>query len=179
MRILITLLALAVTITTSAQQKVNKKPALKKPVKQVQPLTVIRAVKMQDVVNLIDSSTTPLIVNFWATWCGPCVEEIPYFEKIVAEHAKDSIKLILVSLDFNYDYKTGQLDKFVARQKYASEIIWLSENNADTICPMIDKKWDGNIPASLMINNKKGYRMFYPNQLREARFRLEVEALVK
>lgn len=181
MKILLSVLSLMLAATVFAQKPASKavKVQAKKSIVKTKAIPQIRAVQMQNVVSIIDSSTTPLIVNFWASWCAPCVEEIPYFESIVAEHAKDSIKLLLVSLDFKNDYQKVLLDSFVSKHKYKSQVVWLSENNADIICPMIDKKWDGNIPASLMVNNKTGYRMFYGNQLKEARFKLEVEALIK
>lgn len=177
MKTLVTIIALALAININAQTKTAKQKSTTQ--KTVAPKTTIRSVKMQDVVNIIDSSTHPIIVNFWATWCPPCVEEIPYFESITKEYAKDSVELILVSLDFADDYKKGKIDAFAKRQGYTSRILWLSETNADIICPMIDAKWDGNIPASLMVNNKTNYRAFFGMQLREERFKMEVEKLVK
>ena len=40
------------------------------------------------------------VVNFWATWCAPCVTELPYFEKLAKEYKSGDVKFVLVSLDF-------------------------------------------------------------------------------
>jgi len=40
------------------------------------------------------------VINFWATWCAPCIKELPYFEKIKQEYAHKNVEVLLVSLDF-------------------------------------------------------------------------------
>src|SRR5690606_6809447 len=40
------------------------------------------------------------VINFWATWCKPCIKELPAFEKIASEYADKKVKVLLVSLDF-------------------------------------------------------------------------------
>ena len=138
----------------------------------------IKAVKMDDVVKMIETSTEPIIVNFWATWCAPCVHEIPWFEKNVYTTDGAKVKLVLVSLDFKEDFPAN-LKAFVQKNKYQSQVVWLSETNADSFCPKIDKSWDGAIPASLFVNNKTKYRKFYGRQLTEEQFKLELKEVVK
>jgi thiol-disulfide isomerase/thioredoxin len=127
---------------------------------------------------MIDTSTSPLIVNFWASWCQPCIHEIPWFEKAVAEVKEKNVKIVLVSLDFATDYNNKTLQQFVKKNGYQSKVVWLDETNADKFCPKIDSSWDGSIPVTLMVNNKKKYRQFYEFQLKEDRFKLELDKLV-
>ena len=42
----------------------------------------IKKVKITDVLNIADTSTVPVVINFFATWCRPCVQELPWFEMI-------------------------------------------------------------------------------------------------
>jgi thiol-disulfide isomerase/thioredoxin len=137
----------------------------------------IRKLKIDQLVKMIDTSSVPLVVTFWATWCGPCVREIPWFEKAVAAYGK-KVKLVLVSIDFAEDYPKG-ISAFVKKNKYASQVVWLNETDADLFCPRIDKAWDGAIPATVMVNNKTGYRQFFGQQLPEERFKLELVKLVE
>jgi thiol-disulfide isomerase/thioredoxin len=137
----------------------------------------IKKLKIDQLVKMIDTSSVPLVVNFWATWCGPCIREIPWFEKAVGTYGK-KVKLLLVSIDFAEDYPKGISD-FIQKNKYASQVVWLNETNADLFCPKIDPSWDGAIPATLMINNKKKYRQFFGQQLPEERFKLELSKLVE
>ena len=71
-----------------------------------------------------------LIINFWATFCKPCVEEIPDLIKLSKQCKKEKVTLYLVSLDLK-DYYPKKIQKFVAQKKYAANIAWLNESNAD------------------------------------------------
>src|SRR5689334_14372007 len=76
----------------------------------------VRRIKIADLEKTIRESKTPLIINFWATYCVPCLEEIPYFEKAVRKHVKDSVRLLLVSLDLREDY--GKIKPFAVKRKF-------------------------------------------------------------
>lgn len=138
----------------------------------------IKKVKIKDVVNMIDTTQHPLVVNFWASWCQPCVHEIPWFEKAVAELKDKNVELILVSLDFRTSYPK-ELLSFITKKGYTSRIVWLDETNADYFCPLIDEKWDGNIPVTIMVNHKKNYRQFFSEQIPEAKLKFELKKLVE
>lgn len=137
----------------------------------------IQRVKMDDVMKIADTSSVPVVVNFWATWCAPCVHEIPWFEKNVYA-SQQPVKLLLVSLDFKEDYPAG-IAAFAQKRNYRSQIVWLEETNADSFCPKVDSTWEGAIPASLFINKAKGYRKFVGRQLTEPQFQAELAALLK
>src|SRR5471030_1494136 len=102
----------------------------------------VKKIKMKELLHLIDTSKTPLVINFWATWCGPCIREIPWFEKNIREFAGKKVKLILVSLDFGDEYPKG-IAEFAKKNGYQAEIYWLNETNAEEFCPQIDKTWQG------------------------------------
>ena len=137
----------------------------------------IRRVKITDVEKIIAESTTPLVINMWATWCIPCIEELPYFLEEVKAHKKDSIQLLLVSLDFKESFPEG-IEKFVDKRKIDATVLWLDETNADYFCPKIDNKWSGAIPATLFINNKKSYRKFVEDQLSHEALKKEIMAIL-
>lgn len=137
----------------------------------------IQKVKITDLEKTINESKTPLIVNFWATWCMPCIEEIPYFQEEARKHNADSLQLILVSLDMKETYPQ-KLTSFVQKRKITSTVQWLDETNADYFCPKVDEKWSGAIPASLFVNNNKGYRKFVEEQLSHDELKAEIKALL-
>jgi len=138
----------------------------------------IKKIKMDELIKMIDTSKIPLVINFWASWCGPCVREIPWFEKNVAAMADKKIKLVLVSIDFPDDYPKN-IQAFARKNGYHSEIVWLNETNTEEFCPKIDKSWDGSIPVTLMVNNKKKYRQFFSHQLPEEKLTLELKKLAE
>jgi thiol-disulfide isomerase/thioredoxin len=142
----------------------------------------IRRVSAIDLESYIAKSDKPMIINMWATWCQPCIAELPYFLEEVNRHNSsspaDSIGLLLVSLDFKESYPEGIL-AFAAKRKVDATIVWLDETNADYFCPKVDSKWSGAIPATLFINNKTGYRKFVEEQLSHAQLKEEIMAILK
>ncbi|MEE4256990.1 MAG: TlpA disulfide reductase family protein [Bacteroidales bacterium] len=94
------------------------------------------------------SDDTLRIFNFWATWCVPCVKELPYFEKVNTEYASQNVKVILISLDFIEDLETA-LIPFMKKHGLGSEVVLLDDPDANRWIPMVDPDWDGAIPVTL------------------------------
>lgn len=139
---------------------------------------VIKSVKAADLEKIIAESKTPLIINLWATWCKPCIEEIPYFLEEIKDHKNDSLKILLVSLDFKEAFPDG-ISTFAAKRKFIAPIVWLDETDADYFAPKIDAKWSGAIPATLFINNKTGYHKFVEEQISPEKLKEEIRAMLK
>ncbi len=139
-------------------------------------VSVIRKVKAADVKVMIDSSNGPTIVNFWATWCGPCVRELAYFDSIINTR-NVAVRLILVSLDFPASYPK-RLSEFVKKHRYKGEVVYLNETNADVFIPIIESKWNGAIPASIFLDNSKLRYEMFNMQLTRQRFSLELDKLI-
>jgi thiol-disulfide isomerase/thioredoxin len=107
---------------------------------------------------LSQQNDTIYVVNFWATWCVPCVEELPNFEKITQKYKIDKIKVILVSLDFGKDINTRLLP-FIARKKIKSKVIVMREPDANSWIPNVDESWSGALPATVIY--KGAQRAFF------------------
>lgn len=137
----------------------------------------IQKIRITDLEKIIAESKEPLIINMWATWCGPCVEELPYFLDEWKENKEKGLKLILVSLDFADAYP-GKIEKFMSRRKIKPPVMWLNETNADYFCPKIDPRWSGAIPASLFINNETGYRSFHEGQMSHKQLKKEIDIIM-
>ena len=98
------------------------------------------------------------VVNFWATWCAPCVKELPYFEKIKKDYADKNVEVLLVSLDFPKQVEK-KLIPFIKKKKLQSEVVLLDDVNEDVWIKAIDESWSGAIPATIIYNanNRKFY----------------------
>ena len=138
----------------------------------------IQKIKIKALNDLITISDSVLIINFWATFCKPCVEEIPDLIKFTKKYKKQKVSLYLVSLDLE-DYYPEKIKKFVTKKKYAAKIAWLDESNADYFCPLIDATWSGAIPATLIVNNKIGYKKFYEKQLTPVEIEVAIKAALQ
>ena len=123
--------------------------------------------------RLARPTDTTYVVNFWATWCGPCVQEMPGFERVRTTYANKKVKLLLVSLDY-----ASQLDKkvkpFVLKRGLKSEVILLDETDPNTWLQKVDARWSGSIPFTLIINNKTKRRATFEQPLSEAELTTEL-----
>ena len=133
---------------------------------------------MADVVrSFSNGSDTVYVVNFWATFCKPCVGEIPSFIKVVKKYKGKKVKLLLVSLDLP-GYYPSKIAGFVKKSHFDTNIAWLDETNADIFCPMIDKKWSGAIPATIIVNGKTGYKKFVEDEMSATQFEKELRSAI-
>lgn len=139
------------------------------------PAQQIEKWKITDLESYIRHSDHPLIINFWATYCGPCVKEIPYFQSAAAKY--QGVELILVSLDLP-EYYPAKIASFAKDKQFTAPIAWLNETNADYFCPKIDEQWSGAIPSTLFVNNKTGYRRFFEKELGADEMEANIKALL-
>ena len=101
---------------------------------------------------------TTYVVNFWATWCKPCVKELPAFESLHANYKDQNVKVVLVSLDFPENMNTKVLP-FIERRALQSQVVLLADDDANTWIPKVDENWDGAIPVTLIFKDDE--RHFY------------------
>lgn len=107
------------------------------------------------------------VINFWATWCKPCVAELPYFELINSRYSNDKVEVILVSLDLP-KHVESKLVPFIKRQNIKSQVLLLDDPDANSWIPKVDAEWSGSIPATIIYKggNSKFYEQsFTYNQL--------------
>lgn len=112
------------------------------------------------------------VFNFWATWCAPCVKEMPLFEKLGQQ--RTDVKVTLVSMDLDLDPNPEKVYRFIARKKLQSEVVILNEKDPNSFISQIEKSWSGAIPATLIINSRTGKRKFIEKELHEG----ELEKLI-
>lgn len=134
----------------------------------------LEIIKIGRLKQLIETKSDKVqVINFWATWCAPCVMELPLFEKLNAE-ARANLKITLVSMDLDLDPNPEKVYKFVARKKLTSEVLLLDEKDPNAWIDQVAKEWSGAIPATLVVNTETGKRKFIERQLNEG----ELEKLI-
>lgn len=130
-----------------------------------QRVAVIRFPELQQ--RLTRPTDTTYVINFWATWCAPCVKELPNFEQLRTAYAHQKVKVLLVSLDY-----ASQLDRkikpFIRQRGLKSEVLVLSEPDPNAWLEKVDAKWSGALPFTLIVNNKTKQRATFERELSQA-----------
>lgn len=134
--------------------------------------------KLSDLKSAIKDAKEPTIINFWATFCKPCIAELPHFQQLANQYKEKGVRLIMVSLDLKEAYPT-KVNSFAKKLKLTSPVVFLDESNADIFCPAVDSSWSGAIPASIFINNTTGYRKFYEEELSKEKLKAEIDFMLK
>lgn len=97
---------------------------------------------------------TTVVVNFWATYCSPCVEEIPYLDSLQQKYSDRQLKVILVNLDFRHQLKQ-RLEPFLEKYQLSSKVLVLADQDADSWIPKVCQDWDGGLPFTMVIKDGK------------------------
>jgi thiol-disulfide isomerase/thioredoxin len=126
----------------------------------------VKVVKFDAVQKLLDGPPDKKIqvINFWATWCAPCVKELPYFEAL-QKGQLEKISITLISLDFAD--KVDKVNAFIKRKGITSPVLLLDEVDYNSWIDNVDKNWSGAIPATLFINPLNGKRKFIEKELED------------
>lgn len=154
MKNLLTILLLAGALTATAQE----------------PAKIVKLPELQELITAKGDNIK--VINFWATWCAPCVKEMPLFEKLGQE--RKDVKVTLVSMDLDLDPDPAKVHKFVARKKLQSQVLILDEKDPNSYIEQIEKSWSGALPATIIVNSKTGQRKFVERELHEG----ELEKLI-
>lgn len=107
---------------------------------------------------------TVFVLNFWATWCGPCVAELPALEKIHAQYADQKVKVVLISTDFKRNVES-KVKPFVKKKNLRSQVVFMDEPNPNDWVNLISPDWSGAIPATLIVSKRHKARLFFEKQL--------------
>ena len=130
-----------------------------------QNVTIVKFPELQE--RLTRATDTTYVVNFWATWCAPCVKELPNFEQVRTANAGRKVKVLLVSLDYASQVEK-KIKPFVLRRGLKSEVLVLNEPDPNDWLAKVDTKWSGALPFTLIINNKTKQRATFEKELSQA-----------
>ena len=133
---------------TQTQKPTENTPAAK--TETVSNLPIVTQIDQTGLKNLLKPNGRPLLINFWATWCTPCVEEFPELVKIGTDY-RGKIDLITVSLD-ELSEINGEVPKFLAQMKSESPAYLLKTPDEAAAIELVSKDWQGALPFTILFN---------------------------
>jgi len=125
---------------------------------------------------LNQNDDTTYVLNFWATWCKPCVEEMPDFLKLNREMQNKPFKMVLISLDFPSQVKS-RLIPYIKENNIEAHVVLLDDPNSNAWIPMVNENWSGAIPGTLIYNHSN--REFFEKKLHYTELKEIVENYLK
>jgi thiol-disulfide isomerase/thioredoxin len=148
--------AVSLSAQTGGKKTAAKKPIVKKnvaaPNANLPKVTQVDAVALQNLLKRSGENSKPLLVNFWATWCAPCLEEFPDLVKINNDY-NGKIDFITVSLDDPAEINTG-VPRFLAKVKATMPTYLLKTADEDAAITAISKDWQGGLPFTILYDGK-------------------------
>ncbi len=104
----------------------------------------------EDFKPLLEKSDDKIhVLNFWATWCKPCIAELPYFEALNKKYQGKKVEFTLVSLDFGTQLES-QVIPFLEKRNIKSKVVLLDDPKSMVWIDLVDKSWSGAIPATMV-----------------------------
>jgi thiol-disulfide isomerase/thioredoxin len=160
-------------VSKSAGAKAPAKPAAEQP-----PTAGPKVTKVDDAAfrKLLVPNGKPLMINFWATWCGPCREEFPDLVKLDAEY-KGKIDFITITLDFEEELNTG-VPKFLADMKAEMPTFLLVTPDETAAIAAVTKEWAGALPFTVIYDPKGSLAYFHQGIVKPADVRSELNKLL-
>ena len=110
-------------------------------------LRIVNYAELEDYLEQYDDRT--LVLNFWATWCVPCVKELPYFEQVTQSYEPEDVVVVLVSLDFSNQINS-RLKPFLKEKRVQSQVVVLDDPDQNTWIDQVDPRWSGAIPVTIV-----------------------------
>ena len=134
-----------------------------------------KVVKFEEIASIMATKSDAIqVINFWATWCAPCVKELPYFQAV--ENRNDpSVKITLVSMD--YADKLQNVNSFIKKKRITSDLLLLDNLDYNSWIDRVDESWGGAIPATLFINPRTGERKFVERELKDGELDSIIDSL--
>jgi len=138
-----------------------------------QDIVYIKIPELEKILNSPDDKLH--VINFWATWCGPCVKEFPLFEKLSVDYGREKVKFIMISLDFPSQAEK-QLIPFLKKNKSTLDVALMTDIDYNSWIDKVDKSWQGDIPATLIFNNARSRRIFHKGEVDEPGLRKMIDS---
>jgi thiol-disulfide isomerase/thioredoxin len=139
----------------------------------------VKVVKLADLEKVMHRKTdTTYVINFWASWCAPCLKELPYFEQVNTRFARNKVKVIFVNLDVVSKLEE-KVKPLVKKNNINSPVLLLDEPDQNSWINRIDPDWSGALPFTILLNNNRKKRKAFEQALTKEELESALLAFLK
>lgn len=117
-----------------------------------------------------------LLLNFWATWCQPCVEEFPYLVKLSTSHEKNDLEVIGISVDFP-DEVESKVVPFLTMHAVPFKVYVAKFDKEEDFINAVDVSWNGAVPATFIYDSLGKKQISLIGERSYDEFKKEIEQL--
>ena len=115
-----------------------------------------------------------LLVNIWATWCAPCVEEFPDLVRLSQTYVRGGFDLVAISADYP-DEVDSKIVPFLKKQNVPFRVFVAKFDHQEDFINAVNQSWNGALPATLIYNAQGKQRLFHIGQLTYEQFKDSIE----
>ena len=165
------------------QKEVPPRPSAPQPGKSDTPappkVTEIDETALKSLLGAGAGRARPLLINFWATWCGPCREEFPDLIKIRGQYDESRLDFVLVSLDDPLDIDKA-VPEFLSEQRATAFPSYLLHAADDSVAiNLVDPTWSGELPATFVYDRSGSVVFKHKGRIKPAELRAALDAALK
>ena len=119
----------------------------------------LKSVNADSIYILSEMKDKVILINFWATWCGPCRMEIPDFNDLYKKYSREEFEILGISISDTAD----QLQNFLKAYKMDYPVLYGTQNQMQKI--IIDYGGVYSIPMSFLIAKNNEIKRVYPSAI--------------
>lgn len=140
-----------------------------------QSVKIIKSDELFRMIDQCDEKNDIHVYNFWATWCAPCIRELPQFESI--NNAFGNVDVTLISID-DVDLLEKKVKPFLQKKNIKSQVVLLDETDFNEIIPGVDDSWSGAIPATVIVDCRNGEQLFFEKEFKEGELKETINKII-